>query len=55
MMMGHPFAPFAALWAVGVSFSRVWLGVHFASDVLGGAVLGAIVGLLPWLALLRTF
>lgn len=55
LMMGHPFAPFAALWAVGVSFSRVWLGVHFASDVLGGAVLGAIVGLLPWLALLRTF
>lgn len=32
-------------WAVGVSVSRVWLGVHYPSDVLLGAALGAGVGL----------
>ena len=29
-----------------IGLSRVWLGVHFPSDVLVGAALGAIVGLL---------
>ena len=38
----------AAIWALGVSFSRVWLGVHFPSDVLSGAALGLGFGLLPW-------
>jgi undecaprenyl-diphosphatase len=34
------FSPIAAL----ISGSRVLLGVHYPSDVLGGAVLGALVG-----------
>ena len=46
--VGHPLAPVVALWACGVSFSRVWLGVHFPSDVLLGAALGSALGLLPW-------
>ncbi len=32
------------LWAAGVALSRVYLGVHFPSDTIAGAVLGAIVG-----------
>ncbi|NBB87486.1 MAG: phosphatase PAP2 family protein [Bacteroidetes bacterium] len=32
-------------WAVGVSVSRVWQGVHYPSDVVVGAVLGAGIGL----------
>lgn len=35
-----------AIWAPLVSLSRVGLGLHYLSDVLAGAVLGACVGLL---------
>lgn len=31
------------LWASGVSLSRVWMGVHYPSDVLAGALLGSAV------------
>jgi undecaprenyl-diphosphatase len=33
------------LWAPLVSLARVAMGVHYASDILAGAVLGIIVGL----------
>jgi len=35
-----------ALWATSVALSRVYLGVHFPSDILVGAVLGVGVALL---------
>ncbi len=40
--MGLPAAPVYAL-ALGLAFSRVYLGVHHPSDTLAGAVLGAAV------------
>jgi undecaprenyl-diphosphatase len=36
--------PVAIIWAAVVSFSQVYVGVHFPLDVTCGALLGAIVG-----------
>lgn len=33
------------LWAALVSYSRIYVGVHYPGDILGGAILGTIVGL----------
>lgn len=33
-------------WAVLVSYSRVYLGVHYPGDILGGAIFGSVVGFL---------
>ena len=38
------FKIFAFIWAIAISYSRVYLGVHFPGDVLGGAVLGIVLG-----------
>ncbi len=32
-------------WAAIVSYSRVYVGVHYPGDIIGGAVLGSLVGL----------
>ena len=34
--------------AILVSFSRIYLGVHYLSDILGGALLGSIISFLIW-------
>jgi membrane-associated phospholipid phosphatase len=45
----HPrlLRPLLALAAL-IAFSRVWLGVHYLSDVLVGAALGAAIALVLW-------
>jgi undecaprenyl-diphosphatase len=45
-------APFAFLLATAIAFSRIYVGVHYPSDVLAGAALGALVSLTA-LGLLR--
>jgi undecaprenyl-diphosphatase len=30
-------------WATIVSYSRIYLGVHYPGDVLGGAILGVLL------------
>ena len=31
-------------WAILVSYSRIYLGVHYPGDVIFGAALGALLG-----------
>ena len=47
--IGALFLFFAAL----IAFARVYVGVHYPGDVLGGAILGAAVALLLFLTPLR--
>lgn len=37
---------FIIFWATLVSYSRIYLGVHYPGDVVGGAVLGFLLGFL---------
>lgn len=48
----HPRLRFPLLALAGlVAISRVWLGVHYLSDVLAGAALGSAVAVAAWLTL----
>ncbi len=39
------------IWAAAVSYSRIYLGVHYPGDIIGGAVLGLLAGIgLAWTA-----
>ncbi len=33
------------LWAFVISYSRIYLGVHYPGDVLGGIIVGTVIGL----------
>jgi len=37
-------------WALLVSYSRIYLGVHFPGDVLAGGMFGFLAGALAWYA-----
>jgi undecaprenyl-diphosphatase len=51
-LVGVPFglAPAAAVLAVGIGLSRVYLGAHYPLDVAAGAVIGCVAGGLARLA-----
>ncbi len=49
-ILAYAVAVFAML---GVGFSRVYLGMHWPSDVLGGWMLGTAWALVAWIALRR--
>ncbi len=36
--------PLVIFWAILVCFSQIYVGVHYPSDILGGAILGIIIG-----------
>lgn len=41
------------LWAAIVSYSRIYVGVHYPADVLLGATAGALIAILLWHIALR--
>jgi undecaprenyl-diphosphatase len=43
------FFPLMLLWAALVSYSRIYLGVHYPADIIGGAMLGSIIGAVGYL------
>jgi len=36
---------FMFIWAAVVSYSRIYLGVHYPGDIIGGALLGILLGM----------
>jgi membrane-associated phospholipid phosphatase len=71
MPSGHASTAFAAAVAVGlvhprlrwpllalaalIALSRVWLGVHYLTDVIAGAALGAAIAFVLWRVSIRVF
>ncbi len=52
LSLAYPvFAWLFALWALLVGLSRIYLGLHYPSDVLGGYLLGAAIAFGVWMAL----
>lgn len=43
-----PYLKWLFLWAVIVSYTRIYLGVHYPFDVVLGATIGAVTGILVW-------
>lgn len=55
LVMRHKAVTFSLFtWAVLQCYSRVYLGVHYPGDILGGMVVGILVGCLVW-CLMRWF
>lgn len=41
------------IWPLVVSYTRIYLGVHYPLDILGGTILGTLIGILVYLISLR--
>lgn len=42
------FTIFILIWAAAVSYSRIYLGVHYPADIIVGGMLGAVCGYTVW-------
>ena len=40
---------FLFLWAIIVSYSRIYVGVHFPTDLIIGAIVGIIITIILWI------
>jgi len=49
LVRNKPYTRFIFAWALIVSYSRIYLGVHYPGDILGGILLGLLLG---WLILI---
>ena len=44
---------FFIVWAIIVCYSRVYLGVHYPSDVVAGAFLGTVISMIIYYSIKR--
>ena len=42
-------------WAILSSYSRIYVGVHYPGDILAGAALGVLIGLIGYFVIRRSF
>ena len=42
-------------WAILSSYSRIYVGVHYPGDILAGAALGVLIGLIGYFVIARSF
>ena len=45
---------FLYVWAIAVSYSRIYLGVHYPLDIIFGALLGVLIGIQLYVLKVRT-
>ena len=50
VMKTRSFTYMIIAWAAIVSYSRIYLGVHYPADIIGGMVIGSVIGSVVWLA-----
>jgi undecaprenyl-diphosphatase len=43
------FLPGLFLWAALISYTRIYLGVHYPMDIIIGALVGVIAALISWI------
>ncbi|MEP0712130.1 MAG: phosphatase PAP2 family protein, partial [Algoriphagus sp.] len=43
------FLPLLFLWAAVISYTRIYLGVHYPMDIIVGAFVGGLAGLISWI------
>lgn len=51
LRMYRPWISLLFLWALGVGYTRIYLGVHYPGDILAGYVVGFFCALIAWLAM----
>jgi len=49
------FSALIIIWAITISYSRIYLGVHYPGDVLGGIIVGTLTAIFLYFLLTKIF